>query len=124
MRYALWFVAQLVAGASPSPARPPEWLAGRVVATHTGTPLADATVRVDGVARVARTDSLGEFVLDGVPAGAVTVRTRRIGFYAGHGTVRRERALRIEVGLDPVLTCLDACTTEPAPTPGDVRAIR
>jgi hypothetical protein len=126
VRYALGLIATLAAAVSPLTTRAPESLTGRVVATHTGIPLADATVRVDGVTREARTDSLGVFVLAGVPTGAVTVRARRIGFYAGRGTVRLDsaRPARIEVGLDPVLTCLDACPAEPSPTPGYVRLVR
>ena len=81
-------------------------------------------IGVDGVSREARTDSAGAFVLAGVPGGTVTVRARRIGFYAGLGTVRVDSASPIEVGLDPVLTCLDACVTQPSPTPGHVRLLR
>jgi hypothetical protein len=124
VRYTPSLVAALIVGVAPPTMRPPASLSGRVVAAHTGTPLPDATVRVDGVSREARTDSAGAFVLAGVPGGTVTVRARRIGFYAGLGTVRVDSASPIEVGLDPVLTCLDACVTQPSPTPGYVRLLR
>ena len=124
MRYAPSLLAALVVGVTRPSMRPTESLTGRVVATHTGAPLPDATVHVDGVTREARTDSAGTFVLPSVPTGAVTVRARRIGFYAGRGTVRVDSASRIEVGLDPMLTCLDACPTQPSPTPGYVRLLR
>jgi hypothetical protein len=124
MRYTPSLVTALIIGVASPTTRPTEALSGRVVATHTGTPLADATVRVDGVTREARTDSAGVFVLPGVPTGTITVRARRIGFYAGRGTVRVGGAVHIEVGLDPVLTCLDACVAQPSPTPGYVRLAR
>ena len=124
MRHAPLLIAALIVGVAPPTTRSTASLTGRVVAAHTGAPLPDATVRVDGVAREARTDSLGAFVLPGVAAGTVTVRARRIGFYAGRGAVAVNETSRIEVGLDPVRTCLDACVSEPSPTPGYVRLLR
>lgn len=83
-------------------------------------------MRIDGVATEVRTNAAGEFVLPGAPIGVVTVRTRRIGFYPGRGTVRvtGSPGERVEIGLDPVLQCLDACDSPPAPTPGYVSVVR
>src|SRR4051812_24128941 len=55
----------------------------------------------------------------------VTVRARRIGYYPGHGAAQvvSGRANAIEVGLDVVLVCLDACPAAPVSTPGYVRPI-
>lgn len=108
------------------PAQGAVTLSGRVVFAGTHGPLADATVWIDGVATEARTNAAGEFVLADAPIGVVTVRTRRIGFYPGRGTVRLTGSPgeRVEIGLDPVLLCFDACDPAPAPTSGYVRVVR
>ena len=55
-------------------------VSGRVVDSTTQQPLADVSVIVDGTGRGAITQADGNFVIVGVPAGAHTVRVRRIGF--------------------------------------------
>lgn len=47
-------------------------------------------------------------------------------FTRGRGTVRitGSPGERVEIGLDPVLQCLDACDSPPAPTPGYVSVVR
>ncbi|HET7550815.1 MAG TPA: carboxypeptidase regulatory-like domain-containing protein [Gemmatimonadaceae bacterium] len=54
-------------------------LAGAVT-TADGAPIAGVRVGIDGVERIAVTDSLGHFLLSDLPAGSQTVEFRRVGF--------------------------------------------
>ena len=53
---------------------------GRVVDSASAQPVAGARVTVAGTARGALTDRDGRYLLQGLPAGAVTLRAQRIGF--------------------------------------------
>ena len=55
-------------------------IVGRVVEGQQGAPVAGATVEVDGTDRRAVTALDGRYVLERVPAGAVSLRARMIGF--------------------------------------------
>jgi outer membrane receptor protein involved in Fe transport len=55
-------------------------IVGRVVEGQQGAPVAGATVEVDGTDRRAVTAVDGRYVLESVPAGAVSLRARMIGF--------------------------------------------
>ncbi|MDP9205881.1 MAG: SusC/RagA family TonB-linked outer membrane protein [Gemmatimonadota bacterium] len=57
-------------------------ISGRVVDAQTQQPVADVAVVVEGTRRGAVTGADGTFTIVGVPAGAQTVRVRRIGFAA------------------------------------------
>jgi len=53
-----------------------------------------------------------------------TLRARRVGYYPARGIVDLGPGQTIiEVGLDPVMICLDYCPGEPAPTNGYVRLV-
>jgi outer membrane receptor protein involved in Fe transport len=55
-------------------------IVGRVVEAQQGAPVAGATVEVVGADRQSVTALDGRYVLDGVPAGPVSLRARMIGF--------------------------------------------
>ena len=96
---------------------------GRVVDSRNHASVTGATVFVEGMDKIIRTDSVGRFFLPDVN-GTVTLRARRVGYYPARGTVELgSMETMIEVGLDPVLFCLDYCPTEPTPTNGYVRVV-
>jgi hypothetical protein len=55
-------------------------IVGRVVDRQQGAPVAGATVELDGTGRRVVTALDGRYVLESVPAGAVSLRARMIGF--------------------------------------------
>ena len=55
-------------------------IGGRVTDARSASPIADATVFVEGTARGGMTAADGRYVITGVPAGAQTLVVRRIGF--------------------------------------------
>jgi hypothetical protein len=55
-------------------------LFGTVLRDSAGHPLADATVELSRLHRTARTDSLGNFKLDRLPAGTLALSVRHLGF--------------------------------------------
>lgn len=55
-------------------------IVGRVTAVDGGHAIAGATVVVLGTARAAVTDSAGRFTIVDIPAGALRVQARRLGF--------------------------------------------
>lgn len=101
---------------------------GSVRAEGTREPVAQATIRVAGANRSARTDESGTFVIPGVPAGRWRVEATALGFHpyavtvqvpAG-GTVR----LDLELRASPVpLTAVDVRGRTPA-TEGGAEAER
>jgi len=97
---------------------------GRVVDSRTQIPVSDATVAVEGIHTMIRTDSAGRFFLRSDLIGRITLRARRVGYYPARGMVDLGPGQTIiEVGLDPVMICLDYCPSEPAPTNGYVRLL-
>lgn len=92
---------------------------GRVVSTNGGRGLDEAMVELQGTSIQVRTDSVGAFILPGVPSGRYTVLTRRMGYYPGRGVlvVPLGSGHRIEIGIDPIYGCMDYCA-RPQPTPG------
>ena len=62
------------------PTGPPGTVTGIVTNALTGQPIAGATVRVDGSAVSATSQSNGRFVLAGAPSGSRTLRTTANGF--------------------------------------------
>ena len=65
-----------------NPVPPTGTITGRVVDAATQQPVADVSVFVEGTRRGAVSGADGTFSIGGVPAGAQTVRARRIGFSA------------------------------------------
>jgi TonB-dependent starch-binding outer membrane protein SusC len=60
---------------------------GRVTEASSGAPLAAVQVRVEGTTLGALTSATGEYSINAVPAGSVTVVARRIGYAAERGTL-------------------------------------
>jgi len=56
------------------------YIVGRIIDSQTQDPIEGATVLVVGTNRGAVTDSLGEFVIKGVPAGVYTLKITSIGY--------------------------------------------
>lgn len=76
------------------------------VRSSTGVPLADVVVRVEDAAGSARTDSLGRFRLNGLPAGSQVVEARRIGFFIGRKPVglRSGRTADVQLSIDRIVS--------------------
>lgn len=81
-RFLLALVVGLIWSARLGAQVPTGAITGRVVDGTTQQPLSDVTVVVQGTRRGAVTGPDGTFTIGGVPAGAQTVRARRIGFSA------------------------------------------
>lgn len=64
----------------PRPAAAQATLRGRVIDSELGTPVPDATVRVQGRAAALTTDSLGVFEAPGLPAGPIEIHIQVIGY--------------------------------------------
>ncbi len=62
-------------------------VSGTVVDQATQRPLQDAQVQVVGTQRGASTDQQGRYTIQGVPAGVVQIRARRIGYGVGNQQV-------------------------------------
>lgn len=80
-------------------------LTGRVFGAG-GRPLPDAQVRVADAAPMTRTDSLGRFVLSGLPSGTQLLEVRRIGYDLAQARVelRTGRAVVHDVRLERVIS--------------------
>lgn len=90
-------------------------IAGRVVVASTREPLVGAQLVAEGVGGVS--DSLGRFVLRGVPVGVRRVEVRRIGFVPtlrAHVAVNAGRPAELEVELTLLPTRLGGVTVRPA----------
>ena len=82
-------------------------LTGRVV-TDSGTPIAGATVTLNGVRYSVKTDSLGRFHLSGTPGSTLSLTLRADGF--------REEAARIEAaGGAPALAAASGAARHAGP---------
>lgn len=74
-------------GAAPLAAQGTGRITGTVTSAENGSPVADATVTVQGTSLTARTGPDGRYSLAGVPAGTHTVRAGQIGFSSATATV-------------------------------------
>jgi len=76
------------------------------VRSKTGVPLADVAVSVDDAAGSSRTDSLGRFRLNGLPAGSQLVEARRVGFFVGRKSVelRSGRTVDVQLSIDRIVS--------------------
>ena len=81
-RLILALVVGLLCSVRLSAQAPTGIISGRVVDAESQQPVADVAVVVEGTRRGAVTGPDGSFTIVGVPAGAQTVRVRRIGFAA------------------------------------------
>ncbi len=76
------------------------------VRSSTGVPIADAVVRVDDAAGSARSDSLGHFRLNGLPAGSQLVEARKLGHFIGRRAVelRSGRTVDVQLSIDRIVS--------------------
>jgi TonB-linked SusC/RagA family outer membrane protein len=81
-RFLLALVVGLICSVRLGAQAPTGIISGRVIDAETQQPVADVAVVVEGTRRGAVTAADGSFTIVGVPAGAQTVRVRRIGFAA------------------------------------------
>jgi iron complex outermembrane receptor protein len=81
-RFLLALVVGLICSVRLGAQAPTGIISGRVIDAQTQQPVADVAVVVEGTRRGAVTAADGSFTIVGVPAGAQTVRVRRIGYAA------------------------------------------
>jgi TonB-linked SusC/RagA family outer membrane protein len=81
-RFLLALVVGLICSVRLGAQAPTGIISGRVIDAESQQPVADVAVVVEGTRRGAVTAADGSFTIVGVPAGAQTVRVRRIGFAA------------------------------------------
>ena len=76
-------------------------LRGRIVDTETGEPVTEATVRIRGLPLVAA-DSLGRFVVTGIPAGQAQITIQALGYSSNQWkiNVTEGQTLERQFGLD------------------------
>lgn len=81
-----------------------------IVRDERGQPIADARVGIEALAVQTRTDSLGRFVLAGLPARSVDVVVRFLGYRPAVATVAvpADRTLNLGIALVPTAERLDA----------------
>jgi hypothetical protein len=98
-------------------------LAGRVVVRDIGAALPYASITINGK-NAQFTDSVGQFHIEGIAAGDVTIRARHIGFAPAEQVVRIDRGdtvrvsllmTRLAIQLPAVYTVSRVCTDPGAP---------
>ena len=87
VRSVLLLAAAVATGASPTLAHAQGVVAGRVVDSDSGSPIAGVTVHVRGMERGTVTDGSGEFLISGVFAGERTIDARGLGYRTATQTV-------------------------------------
>ena len=119
---AVWVALLLALG--PLDSLPSGVVEGRVVDAGDGRPLVGAQV-VFGDSLAVRTDSEGRFRFAGLRAGTRRFMVRSIGYGPLRSRVRlpARHGLRLEVGLNVWMICLDSCPRQPEPEPGYVRIV-
>lgn len=100
-------VTPLHSAAAQQPAQGTGRVAGTVL-NPTGVPVSSVQVSVVGTRLGAITDAKGKYTINGVPAGAVTVRTQRIGFQprTQQVTVTADGVTTADFQLTPAATVL------------------
>ena len=90
-----------------------------LVRTASGTPLQGATVGAEGRTAVVRTDSLGRFRLEGVPAGRAVLRAILLGYAPAREivTVREGQVTRVALVLSPARANRDETAAAGRPAP-------
>ncbi|HEY8851047.1 MAG TPA: carboxypeptidase-like regulatory domain-containing protein, partial [Gemmatimonadaceae bacterium] len=83
---------------------------GTVLDAATHQPVPGAQITVVGTTIGAVTDAEGHYRMEGVPAGAVTIRARRIGYTSSDRTVtlRDGESAAVDFSLGAVVSALDA----------------
>lgn len=97
-------------------------IAGRVTDATNAEPRAGAAVSIVGTTRGAIADSSGRFIITAIPAGAVTVRARLLGYKTIERAidVSATDTTRIDFALEPEATILNAVRTEARPVERDL----
>ena len=100
-------------------------IVGRVTAKVGNTPLAGATVIVEGTRRSATTGNDGSFRIGDVPAGTYTVRARYIGYAprAAPVTVSAGQETTADFSLEKSVQRLDEVVTTGTVVPTEVKAL-
>ncbi len=123
MRYAATALGLLLALSPVARAQQPTSgvIAGRVIDATTSEPRAGTAVMVLGSQRGALADSVGRYVIPGVPAGDVSLRARIIGYKPLEHAVRVRAGdtTRVDFALEPEITVLGAIRTEARPVERD-----
>lgn len=110
----LALVAVVLLDASVAPAQNPAPAAvGAItglVLDEAGSPLANARVTIEALARETRTNAEGEFTLYNVPAGAIGLSVRQVGYRAANATLEvvAGSTINIQVRLVLISASLDA----------------
>jgi len=101
------------------------------VKTETGTPLAGASVTIKGLKKAGITDSKGQFVLEGVPAGKYTLQISFVGYESFEMTINvADNLVAINAILKQALNILDEAqviaygTTTQRLSTGNVSTVR
>jgi TonB-linked SusC/RagA family outer membrane protein len=115
----------LGAGAATLAAQTTGTVRGRVTAANTMRPLVGAQVVVEGTGRGSLTNSAGEFLIVGVPAGSHTVRAQMLGYTGGEQSVSvtAGQAATVEFQLDQSAIALDELIVTGTPGATQKRAI-
>ena len=96
MTWAAWVAASLLTVAFASSAAAQTGSVTGTVVDSTGAPLPNAEVRVDGTTIRTVTNERGQYRLDGVPAGARTIRSLLLGHQAAIRAVTVESGSTVE----------------------------
>jgi hypothetical protein len=76
------------------------------IRNSSGTPLSDADVRVAGIPGSVRSDSLGHFSMNGLPAGSQLLEARHVGYLIGRHPVelRSGNTIGTQLRLDRIVS--------------------
>jgi hypothetical protein len=83
---------------------------GRVIDESTETPVATAVVRLERVSRPVVTDTLGRFILDGIPSGKHRLEAERIGYVTAITDVELSQGDTLIIEMQPQPVILEAIT--------------
>jgi hypothetical protein len=106
---------QTIASLCPRPAlAQTATLRGRVVSATTRQPIPNATLALTALTRPTRTDSLGEFMLSGLPLGERTLLVQAVGYTPVRALVPLAPGppLELDIDLEPLPPVLDRVVTE------------
>jgi TonB-linked SusC/RagA family outer membrane protein len=109
----------------PGAERPAAAIAGTVTDGTTREPLAAVTVRLEGTALVALTDTDGRYLLAAVPPGAYALSARRLGYAKAtrRVAVLDSGTVTVDFALERAATALDEIVVTGTPQPQSRRAL-
>ena len=111
-RHSRLAIASVVAGVltwSAAPLDAQASVGGTVRDETSGLPLANAEVRIDALERLTRTDSIGRYLLDRLPAGRRVISARRIGYHPAAAIIEliAGETIASDIALVPAPALLD-----------------